>query len=164
MARIKVHAGDFKVGHASYSSGIILIRGNENFFAKKIHKSQLVECEVASEESVKRLGGTIGWGIAGGVLLGPLGMLAGLLVGGKHKEVTFVARFADGRKLLATTDNKTFTEFMAVAFNRANGIATTATIKRRNSFLTTFFKFAFLAMCIFMSLVIVALIGTAFYR
>jgi len=72
--------------------------------------------EIATEENVKKLGGTVGWGIAGAVLLGPVGLLAGLLVGGRKKEVTFVARFKDGRKLLGTTDSKTFTTLQAACF------------------------------------------------
>ena len=72
--------------------------------------------EVASEESVKRIGGTLGWGAAGMLALGPVGLLAGLLLGGKKKEVTFVAKVKDGRKLLGTTDHKTFTKLKAAAF------------------------------------------------
>jgi len=54
------------------------------------------------------VGGTAGWGIAGGALLGPVGLLAGLLLGGRGKNITFVCRFNDGRKILATTDEQTF--------------------------------------------------------
>jgi hypothetical protein len=81
-----------------------------------IHGSQLAEVEPASEDNVKRLGGTIGWGAAGAVLLGPVGLLAGLLAGGRGKDVTFVAKFKDGRRLLATTDSKTFTKIRALVF------------------------------------------------
>ncbi len=81
-----------------------------------IHASELLELEAASEESVKRLGGTIGWGVVGATLLGPVGLLAGLLAGGRGKDVTFVAKFKDGRKLLATTDGKTFNKMRAHTF------------------------------------------------
>ena len=65
---------------------------------------------------MKKIGGTVGWGAVGAIALGPVGLLAGLLLGGKKKEVTFVARFKDGRKLLATTDNGTFTKIKAAIF------------------------------------------------
>ena len=78
--------------------------------------TNLEEVEVATEDSVKKVGGTIGWGAAGAVMLGPVGLLAGLLLGGKGKEVTFVAKFKDGRKLLATTDGKTFAKIQAAVF------------------------------------------------
>jgi hypothetical protein len=54
--------------------------------------------------------------VAGGVLLGPAGLLAGLLLGGKKTEVTFVAKFKDSRKLLATADSATFAKIRAAAF------------------------------------------------
>jgi len=43
-------------------------------------------------------------------------MLAGLLLGGKGKEITFVAVLKDGKKMLATADSKTFTKLQALAF------------------------------------------------
>jgi len=49
-------------------------------------------------------------------MFGPMGLLAGLMLGGRKKEVTFVARFKDERKLLATTDRKTFIALQAAAF------------------------------------------------
>ena len=42
--------------------------------------------------------------------------MAGLLLGGKGKDVTFILKLKDGRKMLATTDSKTFTKIAAMAF------------------------------------------------
>ncbi|BBN54631.1 hypothetical protein TRE132_27560 [Pseudomonas chlororaphis subsp. aurantiaca] len=42
------------------------------------------------------------------MLLGPVGALAGYLIAGKETEVTFIATFKDGRKLLAATDSETY--------------------------------------------------------
>lgn len=53
---------------------------------------------------------------AGAALLGPVGLLAGLLLGGKGTDVTFIAQFKDGRKMLATTDAKAFTKLQALVF------------------------------------------------
>jgi hypothetical protein len=57
-----------------------------------------------------------GWGIVGAVLLGPVGLLAGLLAGGRGKDVTFVGVHKDGRKFFATTDSKTYTKISAALF------------------------------------------------
>ena len=81
-----------------------------------ITRSEVEEVSLATEENVKRLGGTVGWGVAGAALLGPIGLLAGLLLGGKGKDVTFILKLKDGRKMLATTDSKTFTKIAAMAF------------------------------------------------
>lgn len=78
--------------------------------------SDLESVDLATEDSVKRVGGTVGWGAAGAIALGPVGLLAGLLLGGRGKDVTFVAKFKDGRKILATTDSKTYTKIAAAVF------------------------------------------------
>lgn len=117
MAKIKVHAGDFLEGDGQYSFGSFSLRTKEHrILGETIPTTELETVEIATEESVKKLGGTIGWGAAGALILGPAGLLAGLLLGGKKKEVTFIAKFKDGRKLLASTDSKTFTKLQAAVF------------------------------------------------
>ncbi len=124
---IKVHAGDWGKMYAGIGPGwtgrdrIILSKGlfqeNDTYFLD----TDIASVEVATEKKVKRLAGTAGWGLAGGALLGPVGLLAGLLLGGKKTEVTFVCVFNDGRKILATTDQKTFKKFqLAVLKNEVN--------------------------------------------
>ena len=113
----EVHAGDFKKGKSSQFAGDhFLMKVTEEFFRQKIPATELEVLEIATEENVKQLGGTLGWGLAGGLLLGPVGLLAGLLAGGRSKQVTFVATFKDGRKFLGTADSKTFTKMQAAIF------------------------------------------------
>lgn len=117
---INIHAGDFKKDMAAG----FLIADNKFYFGvpgkvfqtEKIPIADVEELEVATEDSVKKLGGTVGWGLAGAVLLGPVGLLAGLLLGGKKKTITFVCKFKDGRKFLGTTDSKTWTQIIAARF------------------------------------------------
>lgn len=118
MGKIKVHAGDFvNGGHHSFGFGVFhLYTPDHPFKGEAIIGTELESADIATEESVKKIGGTVGWGVAGAALLGPAGLLAGLLLGGKKKEVTFIARFKDGRKMLATTDSKTFTKIQASVF------------------------------------------------
>ena len=124
MGTIKVEAGDFKTGkHSSFSFGTFSMAIDEmgwtGYKTKTYHSTAVAGVEVASEESVKRFGGTVGWGVAGGVILGPVGLLAGLLAGGNRKQVTFVCAFNDGKKFLGTTDSKTFTKISAAQFGTA---------------------------------------------
>ena len=117
MATIKVHAGDFTKGEGQVAFGHLTLKTKEKYImGEGIAFSELDDVAVATEDSVKKIGGTVGWGIVGGVILGPVGLLAGLLLGGKKKEVTFVARFKDGRKLLATADSKTFIKLQSATF------------------------------------------------
>ena len=117
MARLKVHAGDFDThGQSVYIAGQFVMSKPGRFWGEKIPASALRTVEVASEETVTKLGGAAGWGLVGGALLGPAGLLAGLLHGGRKNEVTFVAEFQDGRRLLATTSAKAFREIRAAVF------------------------------------------------
>ena len=112
MGKLTVHAGDFINRDCSIGGGDFVLLKPENktkFFGAEIYKgSDLVHLEIATEEAVKKVGGTVGWGAAGALVLGPAGLLAGLLLGGKKKEITFVAEFKDGCKLLATCAEKDF--------------------------------------------------------
>lgn len=115
-----VHAGDFGEGHAWYGSlaGVFNLpaAGGKTFSRVKVPKGEVTGLEIATEETVKRVTGTVGWGLAGAALLGPVGLLAGLFMGGKSKKVTFILRFKDGRKLLASADSSSFAAIQAATF------------------------------------------------
>lgn len=106
---IEIHAGDFKKGKASqFVGGKFLMKNEGKILREKILVSEVETLEEATEENIIKIGGAVGWGVAGGVLLGPLGLLAGLVLGGKGKNTTFICRFKDGRKFLATTSTKEY--------------------------------------------------------
>ena len=113
----EIHAGDFKKGkHHQYLKNKFIMKSDGKFIREDILATEVEEIEVASEESVKKFGGTVGWGVAGAVLLGPVGLLAGLLAGGKGKNVTFICKFKDGRKFMATASSKIYTQIAATQF------------------------------------------------
>jgi hypothetical protein len=84
---VQVLAGDFRKGNGDI-------------------RKDLASVEIATEETVRRAWKTASLGAAGLVWLGPAGLLAGLLLGGRDKDVTFVAIFTDGRKLLGKTERR----------------------------------------------------------
>jgi hypothetical protein len=119
MYYFKVHAGDFGDGDGSFAplSGMFRLPIEGKLFAQvKVYKAKIEDVQLGTEENVKKLSGAVGWGLVGGALLGPVGLLAGLLMGGKSKNVVFIVRFKDGRKLLASGESKTFTAIQAAAF------------------------------------------------
>ena len=115
MAKIILHAGDWGKGTGQFSFGALALPISTWKF-EGVQLGQLASVDIATEEAVKRLGGTVGWGVAGAVIFGPIGLLAGLLMGGRGKDVTFVAVLKDGRKMLATTDSQTFIKIQSAAF------------------------------------------------
>ena len=72
--------------------------------------------ELITEENQKKFLGAAGLGLAGGLLLGPVGAIAGLLAGGRSKEVCFACYLKDGRKFLAKGDTKIYQAVLAQAF------------------------------------------------
>ena len=116
MSTIKVEAGDLDKGAWVFSGMMGMAVMSKGFFTKVDLRQELDRIELLDEESVKRLTGTAGWGIAGAVLLGPLGALGGILLGGNKKEIAFAAYLKDGRKFMAVTDGKTWKKLLAVTF------------------------------------------------
>lgn len=111
--KVKVLAGDF-LEYGEWDHGAFKFRTKATQLTpNELPASTLESIEVATEENVKRVGGTAGWAAAGMVFLGPIGLLGGLLLGGKGKDVTFVAEFKDGRKFMATVDQKVYIEILA---------------------------------------------------
>ncbi len=120
---IEILAGDFKTGPymGDFMLGSLTLRSPTEtgwLGAKLVNYTpdQIEELELATEDNVKRLGGTVGWGAAGAVILGPVGLLAGLLLGGRGKNVTFVCKLKDGKKFLGTAPAKTYKALMAATF------------------------------------------------
>lgn len=118
ISKIDIHAGDFKKGSNNFyaSDGRLLLGTPGKFFRQWVPVTEISDLEVASEEGVKRLGGAVGWGLAGAALLGPVGLLVGLLTGGRGKDVTFICKLKDGRKFMGTIDSKAYTKISAVLF------------------------------------------------
>jgi hypothetical protein len=117
MGTITIHVSDFGDGKATLQGASIALpakKGQGLLNRDKVAILDVVEIDIATEESVKRIAGTVGWGVAGAVILGPVGLLAGLLLGGKKKEVTFIAKFNSGEKMLATTDVKTYKTLLSI--------------------------------------------------
>ncbi len=116
MGTVRVHAGDFLKGDGQFSFGAFQLRTKEHsFVGENIHATELVALDVATEDSVISVGGALGWGLVGAALLGPVGLI-GAVLGGKKKEVTFVAQFKNGRRLFATCDHDDFVLMKAAMF------------------------------------------------
>lgn len=109
MAKIKVLAGDFLQGDAEYLAGTLtLVTPLYPWPGVSLKQTDISHMEIASEAPTTRMENALGLGLAGALVLGPVGAAAGLMFAPEHKEVTFLATLKDGRKLLAATDDKTY--------------------------------------------------------
>jgi len=110
----KVVAGDFLPGKDhQFTGGKLIMKSKGKFFREKIAAEEVLKIEVATEETVQKAGGTVGWGIAGALIAGPLGALAGGYIGGRKNEATFVCELRDGRKFIGVMNSRLFTELQA---------------------------------------------------
>lgn len=100
MAQVKVIGGDICKGAWQFTGmfgKVSMWRSTPDHLwaGERIDLSADVErIEQLTEESVKRLAGTAGWGIAGALIAGPLGAIGGMLLGGnKAVRITRSAMF-----------------------------------------------------------------------
>ena len=71
-----------------------------------------------TEEGAKNIAHTLGWGLAGGLVLGPAGAIAGMVFGGNRKQVCAMVELKDGRKFLATMDSKIYQQMLALTLQK----------------------------------------------
>lgn len=116
FGRFQIHAGDFKPSKEHQFVNNIFVMKNDRLFGEKIHASEIERLEQATEESVKRLGGSVGWGAVGALVLGPIGLLAGLLAGGRGTDIGFVCVFKDGRRFMGIAPLKVYRQIVASQF------------------------------------------------
>lgn len=111
MASITVLAGDFLQGDGEYRDGVFTLRTSLHPWPGITLPLSSFKCvEVANEDSINNIKDAIGFGVAGAMLLGPIGAIAGFMLAGKETEVTFLATLKDDRKLLVAVDGNTFEE------------------------------------------------------
>ena len=113
----KYLAGDFPSGTKVFSSSLFGLYSLNLPDGTIIPIAQsIVSIETVTEENQHKIAGKVGWGIVGGALLGPVGLLAGLIAGGRKTEICYTAQLADGRTFMATADPKAYQKLVAAAF------------------------------------------------
>jgi hypothetical protein len=84
---------------------------------ERVPTSEIIALEIINQETGKSFGGAAAAAIAGGLLLGGIGALAGGLAGGNRNAVTFKLGLRDGRALLGTAKPNVFQMLQAAAFS-----------------------------------------------
>lgn len=114
MASNKVIAGDYQGKNVLHTFGIVSI-ATSMFKSFNIDKTTVKEYEVITEESRKSAASAVGRAFVGGVILGPVGWLAGLSAKSKGTH-TIALEFNDGKKSLIEVDDKTYNSLVKALF------------------------------------------------
>jgi hypothetical protein len=113
MAKNKVIAGDFE-GHAVRDRGVIQIEQSW-LTTKEIRKSTIGSYEVIDVTQRKSASSAVGRALLGSVVLGPVGLLAGLSAKSKGTH-TIALQFKDGKKSLIEVDDMIYKAIMKELF------------------------------------------------
>ncbi|QQE10028.1 hypothetical protein JD969_10920 [Planctomycetota bacterium] len=109
MSKIVINGGDFEVIRCDFVNGEFIFRSkNKHTPIERIPAVKIKTINVESENDCKDWFDACGLAAVGSLVLGPIGLLAGLLLGGKKKRICFVATFDDDRKILGTTDSEIY--------------------------------------------------------
>jgi len=114
LAKNKVIAGDYQGNLITQAFGIVNITTG---FLKSLvlDKTTIKEYEIIDEESRKSATSAVGRAFVGGVILGPIGWLAGLSAKKKGTH-TIAIEFLDGKKSLIEVDDKIYKALVAKMF------------------------------------------------
>lgn len=116
LGQFKIIAGDFRTDmkHQFVANTLMLHEvGGWGFSATKYPASRIVAVEEVSADSDRKVGGTLGWGVAGALVAGPLGAIAAGYVGGKKNDVTFVCKLDDGKQFVGVMKRSLFSNLIA---------------------------------------------------
>ena len=108
----KVIGGDWPAGNGAQIRTSLwgkpkTITLHKGFFRKdRLSVADITAVESVAKENETSTAGKIGWGTAGALALGPVGLLAGAIMGGNHNKTTLLIRFKDGRAALLQGDSK----------------------------------------------------------
>ena len=133
LGLVKILAGDFttvqvvsrRTGGLFSSTRVprLIVRCGV-FGSEKLDFEDIASLDVFSRDNAQSLLRAAGWGLAGDLMLGPAGLLAGLIGGAQATtQVTFQCVFKDGRKFLGQTGSATYNKFVAALWSASNGIA-----------------------------------------
>lgn len=102
------------------SGGLRLTQGFFSLAEDIKLQEELIDIQQITEENQKSLAGKVGWSVVGGVLTGGIGAIAGFILGGNKKEITFLAELTKERRFIGACNPKQFQTLCGYALkNRA---------------------------------------------
>jgi hypothetical protein len=114
MPKNTVIAGDYKDKFILNTFGSITINTMFKTLVE-INKNTVESYEVVDETSRKSATSAVGRGLVGSIVLGPVGLLAGLSAKSKGTHIVAI-QFSDGKKSLLELDDKVYTALVKKLF------------------------------------------------
>lgn len=122
MGNVRVIGSDYYAKGTLHSFNPGIMGGGRLALTPKFLKSPFVYCiaailntgfggpklrdvtiEQVTEENVKKFGGSAAFGLAGGLLFGPAGMIAGVITGGNKKTHTLIVQTGKGKAVIVVS-------------------------------------------------------------
>ncbi len=113
--KVTVMAGDISTGRWDFNGGMMTPEPGSGLVDCVNLYGEIERLNVQTEESVKDLQKTLGFTIAGGLILGPLGVVAGYFAGGSRKEVCVLVHLKDKRRFLCNMDARIYQQMLALS-------------------------------------------------
>lgn len=117
--KFKVIAGidkDFSL-KSSKKTGLFLERSTGFLQTEQIIlTNNLASIEQITEENKNSILKKAGWGTVGGLVFGPIGLVAGLWLTGKGKEISMACELKSGQKFVANVDIEAYKELTALSY------------------------------------------------
>ncbi len=112
--KITVIGGDIPAGDWDFNGGMISADATMGHSDVISLMGEIKKLAVQTQDSVKDLEKTAWCTAAGAVLFGPLGAVAGYFAGGNRKEVLILCELKDGKKFLATMDQRIYQQMLGL--------------------------------------------------
>ena len=80
--------------------------------------SEITSADIVTNENVASVAGKLGWGAAGALALGPVGLLAGLFAGGNRNTIVVAVAFKDDRRVLLQGAPKDLMAIVGAAYGK----------------------------------------------
>lgn len=80
----------------------------------RVNRADIASVMLVADSTRASAVGKVGWGAAGAIALGPVGLLAGALAGGNHREMMAQITQHNGAVILVKGDAKSITSILAL--------------------------------------------------
>lgn len=133
--KITFLAGDFGTEEFYLEKNKDKLKNAKKLFGGiKLSISEIIECNIETQESVKNFGRTLGAAALGGALFAGAGAVVGSVAGGNATEYVVSIKTIDGRIGLARIDNKAMDRIRVHLFELQNGIKKAEKPKKKSKF------------------------------